>query len=268
MIHEKFSPEVSKYLLRKTPKSKDIFLLIKKYKGLEDGTEKEKLRENILMINSKLVASLACRYAASYKSSKEDFFQSGMIGLMRALELFDCERGCAFSTYATPWIKQGMGKERLQETPIMVTRGMRQSVRKHLKVGNGEIDLSVKDESSRNAQAALVALSDNTYLFMDGYVQSSRYDKDNDNVFNISDDVDYEQEIFSSLIKEDVRRKMLKILKPQEIIVIKELHFNEVPSTWEYIAKKLGKGERTVRNLEKRAIHKLRSHFRVGSLME
>ena len=259
MIYEEFSPEVKKYLIRKTPKSKDIFELIKRYKGLEEGDIKENLREDILMINSKLVAKLASKYASAYRSSRDDFFQSGMIGLMRALDLFDCERKCAFSTYATPWIKQTMGEERLQETPVMVTRGMRESVRKHMKKNHGEMDFSMKSESGRNAKSACLAMSSETYLFLDGYVKSKKHDSDT--FFDISDNVDYEQKIFSLLIKEDVHREMLKILKPQEITVVKELHFKEVPSTLEYISKILGKGENTVRKLEKRSLRKLKNHF-------
>ena len=264
MIHEEFSPEVRGYLLRKTPKSKDIFELIKGYKELEDGDAKENLREQILMMNCKLVASLASKYASSYKSSRDDFFQSGMMGLMRALDLFDCERGCAFSTYATPWIKKNMGEERLQETPIMVTRGMRQSIRKHIKKGNGSIDFSLKGESERNAQAASRAMSEKTYFFLDKPVEG-KYETTNS---QIPDNVDYEQKIFSSLIKEDISREMLNILKPQEIIVIRELHFNEVPSTLEYIAKILDRAENTVRKLEIRALRKLKNHFHKVSLRE
>jgi len=50
---------------------------------------------------------LVIRYAGKYGYQFfEEVFQEGVIGVMRALETFDTDRGLAFSTYAVPWIKQ------------------------------------------------------------------------------------------------------------------------------------------------------------------
>jgi len=250
MVYEEFIPDVKKYLTRKTPKSKEIFSLIKEYKDLDDGEKKDSLGEEILMMNSKLVASIANKYASAHRTSRNDFFQSGMIGLMRALELFDCEKKCSFCTYATPWIKHAMNCERLHETPVMVSRGMRQSISKHKKKGLGGIGFSAKDESSRNAQTALMASIGSSYVFIDSPT-----------FFEITDAVNHEKKIFSSLIKEDIYKQMFKILEPKEIIVIKELYFKEVPSTLSEIAGLINKSEESVRKINYKALFKLRSHF-------
>lgn len=42
---------------------------------------------------------------------EEDLIQVGALGLMRALQLFDPAKGCAFSTYAVLWINQAIGRE-------------------------------------------------------------------------------------------------------------------------------------------------------------
>jgi RNA polymerase sigma factor (sigma-70 family) len=39
---------------------------------------------------------------------REDLIQEGILGLLRALERYDPERGCRFSTYAVYWIRQGI----------------------------------------------------------------------------------------------------------------------------------------------------------------
>jgi len=267
MVNKEFSPEVRRHLLKKTPSSKEIFELIKRYKKLKAGRAKERLRDEILMINSKLVASIAAKLAYHSKTSKEDFFQSGMMGLMRSLDLFEFKRGCAFSTYATPWIVQAMRIEKLQETPVMVTRGMRQSVSKFMKKGNGSMDFSSRSESERNAQAALLAMSEKTYLSLDDPIKPDHDSGDDGIYLQIPDSIDYEEKVFSSLLRENVARDMPKILKPKEVIVIRELHFKEAPSTLEDIAKTLGRGVRTVRKLEERALHKLRKHFRRSELI-
>ena len=59
--------------------------------------------EELARINSPLVYSIAARF----RSRCDDFselVEAGNIGLVKALNSFDCERGCVFSTYATPLI--------------------------------------------------------------------------------------------------------------------------------------------------------------------
>jgi RNA polymerase primary sigma factor len=57
--------------------------------------------------NQGLVALVVKRYLG-VGLSYPDLMQEGNIGLLRAVEKFDCRRGCRFSTYATWWIRQAV----------------------------------------------------------------------------------------------------------------------------------------------------------------
>ena len=69
--------------------------------------EQEATRRAIVEGNLRLVISIAKRYAHC-GTPLIDLIQDGNIGLMRAVERFDPERGHRFSTYATYWIRQSI----------------------------------------------------------------------------------------------------------------------------------------------------------------
>jgi RNA polymerase primary sigma factor len=66
-------------------------------------------RQRIVEANMRLVISIARAYR-SKAVPLEDLIQEGAIGLMHAVERFDPEKGFRFSTYATHWVRQSIGR--------------------------------------------------------------------------------------------------------------------------------------------------------------
>ena len=64
-------------------------------------------RRKLILANLRLVVSIARKYM-QYSVSFRDLIAEGNIGLMRAIENFDPDRGTKFSTYATWWIRQSI----------------------------------------------------------------------------------------------------------------------------------------------------------------
>ena len=85
--------------------------------GVDDPKERAKLRravregqrakDRFVSANLRLVISNARKYASS-KIELLDLIQEGNLGLIRAVEKFDWRKGFKFSTYATWWIRQAM----------------------------------------------------------------------------------------------------------------------------------------------------------------
>ncbi len=93
----------------------------------------QRARKELVERNLRLVVSVAKRYRGM-RLPFEDLIQEGNLGLLRAVEKFDPELGHRFSTYATWWIKQAIGravadKGRAIRVPVRAGEKMRKVTR-------------------------------------------------------------------------------------------------------------------------------------------
>ncbi len=67
-----------------------------------------KLRNDLVRLNAGLVRKIAHRVSHQCAEPYEDLEQIGYLGLIRAIERFDPSQGCAFSSFAVPYIRGEM----------------------------------------------------------------------------------------------------------------------------------------------------------------
>jgi RNA polymerase primary sigma factor len=89
----------------------------------------KRAHQRLIEKNLRLVVSVAKKYRG-YGLPFEDLIQEGNIGLMKAVEKYDPERGFRFSTYATWWIRQAVqravaDKGRTIRVPVHMTEKIR-----------------------------------------------------------------------------------------------------------------------------------------------
>ncbi|MBX3118137.1 MAG: RNA polymerase sigma factor RpoD/SigA [Fimbriimonadaceae bacterium] len=95
-------------------------------------------RQRLIEANMRLVINIAKSYR-SRAVPLEDLIQEGAIGLMQAAERFDPNKGFRFSTYATHWIRQAIGraidnKSKAIRLPAHVSQSLRKVERERIRL--------------------------------------------------------------------------------------------------------------------------------------
>src|SRR5215213_10229277 len=141
-------------------------------------------KDRFIRANLRLVVSIARRYPLPQGMDLLDLIQEGNLGLEHAVDKFDWRRGFKFSTYATFWIRQAIGRALDQKASLIRIPGDRSaSLRAALRqasgdgetldVGNAELhrlttpvslDKTIGDDGDATPGDAVMALVDSELL--------------------------------------------------------------------------------------------------------
>jgi RNA polymerase primary sigma factor len=230
-------------------------------KKIERGDREAK--ERMINSNLRLVVHIARRYMGQ-GVALGDLIQEGVIGLNRAVEMFDWRKGFKFSTYATWWIRQACQRAVANQSktiriPVHVDERRRKLARARQRfevaegreptveelAGAAELDLN-------HAQEALDAVEANISLNRpigdDGELGDLLADPDS---------FDIVEEAERTLRDAGIRRAVAALPERERRVVELRFGFDGETRTLEAIGKELGLTRERVRQLEASAFARL-----------
>jgi RNA polymerase primary sigma factor len=240
--------------------------------------EGELAREHLIKANTRLVVSIAKRYV-SRGVPFLDLIQEGNLGLMKAVEKYEYQRGFRFSTYATWWIRQTITRAIAdQGRTIRVPVHMVDRIRQLYKTSHEmEQKLGRVPTTEELAEQVGIQASKVDWMMRVSWLPLSLESPINDDEEEaelgmfVEDDITPTpiQSAYSKLLSEKIQ-EVLDTLPPREARILR-LRFgleNGRSYTLEEVGQKFGLTRERIRQIESKALRRLRHPRRSRQLRD
>jgi RNA polymerase primary sigma factor len=238
----------------------------------------QQAREHLIKANTRLVVSIAKRYIGRGVPFL-DLIQEGNLGLMKAVEKYEYQRGFRFSTYATWWIRQTITRAiadqgRTIRVPVHMVDRIRQLYRT-----THEMEQRLGRIPTTDELAEEIGINTNKVEWMMRVswlplsLESPINDEEEDSELGmfIEDQVTPTpiQSTYANLLREKVQA-VLDTLPPREARILR-LRFgldNGRAYTLEEVGQKFGLTRERIRQIESKALRRLRHPRRARQLKD
>ncbi len=225
-------------------------------------------RESLINSNLRLVVKIARGYL-THDMELLDLIQEGNLGLIKAAEKFDFRKNVRFSTYASFWIKQSIAralsnKSRMIRLPHRKEEKLRKIAKASQKLSkvNGSVpdagELSLETNIDEKEIRRIQSLPDRVLSI------ESTDEHENFSLKNVLEDTKYNPDyiVMRKYLKEKTS-EMMNILtdKERKVILYRYSFMNGKKYTLKDIGEELVISPETVRQIELKALKKIREHF-------
>ena len=229
----------------------------------------EDAKKRLIQANLRLVINIARKSIHVSSLSMFDLIQEGNLGLIAAVDKFKWDLGYKFSTYATWWIKQAMFKAISEQSHCMkIPVYIQETLSKYKKVKHSleqKYNCSIKPSVVAN-KMGISEEKINTFLgaYTKALSLEASMDANDDSQMSLSEIIeDVKQNVERTIEYEDLKKDIKIALntlkdKEKEVITLRFGLKSGSRKTLEEIGNMYGVTKECIRQMEKRAIKKIR----------